>query len=39
MARTEPLRSLGGFDPEFRRCAGSSIWRSTALDGAHFIQR
>ena len=37
MARTEPLRRLGGFDPEFRRCAELDLAVRAALDGAHFI--
>lgn len=37
MARTEVLRSLGGFDPEFRRCAELDLAVRAALDGAHFI--
>jgi glycosyltransferase involved in cell wall biosynthesis len=37
MARTEALRNLGGFDPDFRRCAELDLAVRAALDGAHFI--
>ena len=39
MARTEPLRRLGGFDPEFRRCAELDLAVRAALDGRSFHQR
>lgn len=37
MARTEALRSFGGFDPQFRRCAELDLAVRAALEGAHFI--
>lgn len=37
MARTEALRDLAGFDPQFRRCAERDLAVRAALKGAHFI--
>jgi glycosyltransferase involved in cell wall biosynthesis len=37
MARTEALRSFGGFDTQFRRCAELDLAVRAALNGAHFI--
>jgi glycosyltransferase involved in cell wall biosynthesis len=37
MARTEALRSFGGFDERFRRCAELDLAVRAALEGAHFI--
>jgi glycosyltransferase involved in cell wall biosynthesis len=37
MARTAALRALGGFDPQFRRCAERDLAIRAALKGAHFI--
>ncbi len=37
MARTEALRSLGGFDGRFRRASDLDLAIRSALAGAHFI--
>jgi glycosyltransferase involved in cell wall biosynthesis len=37
MARVSVLRKLGGFDPEFRRCAEWDMAIRAAFNGAHFI--
>jgi glycosyltransferase involved in cell wall biosynthesis len=37
MARTKTLRSLGGFDAQFRRCAERDLAIRAALRGAHFV--
>jgi hypothetical protein len=37
MTRVFALRDLGGFDPEFRRCAEWDLAIRGALRGAHFI--
>jgi glycosyltransferase involved in cell wall biosynthesis len=37
MARADSLRALGGFDPQFRRCAERDLAIRAALEGAHFI--
>jgi glycosyltransferase involved in cell wall biosynthesis len=37
MVRTDALRSLGGFDGRFRRCAERDLAIRAALKGAHFI--
>jgi glycosyltransferase involved in cell wall biosynthesis len=37
MARPAALRALGGFDPQFRRCAERDLAIRAALKGAHFI--
>lgn len=37
MARTETLRSLGGFDGRFRRASDCDLAIRAALAGAHFI--
>jgi glycosyltransferase involved in cell wall biosynthesis len=37
MARIEALRSFGGFDAQFRRCAERDLAIRAALRGAHFV--
>ena len=37
MVRKDTLQSVGGFDPQFRRCAEWDIAIRAAFQGAHFI--
>jgi hypothetical protein len=37
MARTVTYRTLGGFDPDFRRCEDTEFCVRLARDGGHFV--